>query len=891
MMNSKRFLCVVVAAAILARSLAASYIIVLAAEESVSFDAEADTAESAKGESSGAESSESVFSEAESSELKPSETGSSEIIERESLESESSELEFSEAGSSEIELSESSEAGSSLDEFPKAESSVEESSVFESASSAFSASGDEVYETVVDIEPYGYESDSFDEGIAPQAEFGGIFLIKILEDLIVAAGVNALGYIGSKQLSKDSAAFNNLKRSILSSPVVASAIDSVRAACDGDLYTLVSSAPVFLEGLKIEGIPGGKTIKLGLSAALMLAAKAAAKEWADSNSNSYEGVATSDKFVEGTVSVNSQYVSSIATSFWSYPSLDSVSDIDSFFFADGAAEYLASQGYTDSSHYFFIRKDTSGLSFKILPIPIGSSFVQFRFSSSGYYQSIMPDSVYNDFVSRLGIVTPSEFSSFVLNAPSVVRTLKFYEYIPSSSSWNVSSDSYFLGFQDFNYFSVYTCNYSKAFESGSTINRTDFIQPAIKRVVLGYNVAGKHITYDDTKAPAVPSEGYVDYNIGEADYSGFDYSDFASLHKYLADIAEKAGEADKKQDEAIEQNKGILEALNNIHSFIKTISVTVGSSGSILASILAAVGALAASTAAAIIDSLNVALSADGELSKLLSIPIEDAWKLTIYPDLAKLLSDLITGDLAGVLADVFPYIPLEDAWRNFIYPDFVKALADAAAKAPAIDIPAVEIPPIVIPDNLFASLAPPSITLNPTYDITVANDFTGLEGIISRAVEGALTKVFVPDQAAAIQKVDAMGEYFKFRDDLIYIAKEFETRVFHITPNPILKIPLGKVLIPKYRGAFGNYFIVDLTWYAYYKEFGDKVILAFVWAVFIWRLFVLLPGIINGAVGGFFRIGDLQLRYNDRAIHEALTEFHILPRMPYEERSYTEKE
>ena len=44
-----------------------------------------------------------------------------------------------------------------------------------------------------------------------------------------------------------------------------------------------------------------------------------------------------------------------------------------------------------------------------------------------------------------------------------------------------------------------------------------------------------------------------------------------------------------------------------------------------------------------------------------------------------------------------------------------------------------------------------------------------------------------------------------------------------------------------------GSVTILDLSWYAPYSELGDNIICIFAYSAFLWRLFVSLPGIING--------------------------------------------
>ena len=43
---------------------------------------------------------------------------------------------------------------------------------------------------------------------------------------------------------------------------------------------------------------------------------------------------------------------------------------------------------------------------------------------------------------------------------------------------------------------------------------------------------------------------------------------------------------------------------------------------------------------------------------------------------------------------------------------------------------------------------------------------------------------------------------------------------------------------------------IIDFSWYSPYKTYGDLIITGFVYAFFLWRIFINLPNIIHGLGG-----------------------------------------
>lgn len=63
-----------------------------------------------------------------------------------------------------------------------------------------------------------------------------------------------------------------------------------------------------------------------------------------------------------------------------------------------------------------------------------------------------------------------------------------------------------------------------------------------------------------------------------------------------------------------------------------------------------------------------------------------------------------------------------------------------------------------------------------------------------------------------------------------------------------------------------GSINVVDLSWYAPYKEYGDSIICMFCYLSFLWNIFKRLPDIIQGAGAGSYSVymaGDIQAYKN----------------------------
>ena len=446
-------------------------------------------------------------------------------------------------------------------------------------------------------------------------------------------------------------------------------------------------------------------------------------------------------------------------------------------------------------------------------------------------------------------------------------TGNYYTYDVSSASWAETENQNWL--PGYVYLSGqhgmsnwYTCSYQAAYANGASVSYNRF-SSAMVRVLYTFKTVSKHLTYNPSTAFPIPSDG-VDFDIPEDNFAGFDYPDLSALLSYVSSLSDELSrwreEQDKNQETIIQQGKDTLSAINNMHSTIGNISTFVGR---IVTSVLS-MERLLKGLPAQIADALGNTLVLPGMDD--LTQGIADAPGLIVEG-----LTDALPDILADALAVTFPNAALVFESILSFPQDIAKVMEGVSIAVPDITIPDITIPDIVIPDITVPDIPvpdvfveAPAITLNPTYDITVANDFTGLEGIISRAVEGVLTDLFIPDEATTLEKVGEMQEYFEFADELKTKIALFLTDLAGIHPSPYLKIPLGKVRDTKYSYGFGDYWVIDCTWYIPYKNFGDGIILCLFWAVFLWQLFIKLPGIISGVSGSVDGVYSSWYRYLD---------------------------
>lgn len=113
--------------------------------------------------------------------------------------------------------------------------------------------------------------------------------------------------------------------------------------------------------------------------------------------------------------------------------------------------------------------------------------------------------------------------------------------------------------------------------------------------------------------------------------------------------------------------------------------------------------------------------------------------------------------------------------------------------------------------------------------------------------LKDALNFLFVPSQERITALMDSVSSKFGFIDTIKSSINSIKDIIEGTTAAPTITV---KVNSTKYTNA-GNVAIIDLSWYAPYKSYGDSIITGFVYIFFVWRTYIHLSGIISGAAGG----------------------------------------
>ena len=123
------------------------------------------------------------------------------------------------------------------------------------------------------------------------------------------------------------------------------------------------------------------------------------------------------------------------------------------------------------------------------------------------------------------------------------------------------------------------------------------------------------------------------------------------------------------------------------------------------------------------------------------------------------------------------------------------------------------------------------------------SENFFGIK--IIEGIGDALEAIFVPDEDAINNLINTVRGKFAFIDTIHNTIETLKSMFVDTTEFPKMTITL-----PENKWKSGEVTLIDLSWYAPYKPYGDTIISAFIYIFFVWRTFIHLPSIING-VGG----------------------------------------
>ena len=624
-----------------------------------------------------------------------------------------------------------------------------------------------------------------------------IALVELLKSLIISAGVTYLGYKSVNAIA-DSDLYDSLEAAMIADPVIAETLEEARQWQETEGSSALDSGYTYQgNGFRVIGGGSGsdnnvgsalgKMVSITLSAELIRRARDIAKTWADSSSNEFTGAYIDRDLVNGYDITNKR---ELVYKAYSITDFDSISTIDTFCGSTGIEDFIKEKGYDDSNASVLCHFYSSSY-FYFLIVPFEYSYVNNWLLENDFFT-----------IDLLNVYGNAQLVSECYNSLSEESLdVSEYCYKYTYKTKDISSAA-FLSYGSTFFEKYVSFNHKTGIEQGSFYRTFTMNDTQILIDDATYSVTDKGLNYDESKADEIPDE--LTFEIPEeVARSGISEKDLAALLEYVSSLTDWIKDQTQNQEDMLEQSKNILEAINLIRSVLSSSAEDVG-------------------------DIAATVLSIPALLKKLFGV-------LPTAVDVTG-LADSIPSAIGDEIAGIFPGADTIAGNVAKLPAEFAKALEGVV-----IEVPEIVIPEIAVPDV--------DVTLEPTFDITLENDFEGLADAIALKVEGVLTGLFVPDYALTLQKFSVIRGYFGFTDGISAVVGDIFNKLWGITPSPYLKIPLGNET-SKYNYGIGEYWIIDVSWYVNYKSYGDKIILAVVWSFFIWNLFLKLPGVISGAEG-----------------------------------------
>lgn len=650
-------------------------------------------------------------------------------------------------------------------------------------------------------------------------EYAALGLYELLQALLMSAGSSVCGLTNYNDFQLSDAAYDSLVTVVFqNNPTLAKYLSKANeldmdASFRAQLEAASEGEEFSYDDLKITKSKNG--YKLQASKGLVSEAAKAIKEWADSDENSY------------TTSASTSLEDSFDMTYSNYVkrAFSSVNDIADYYSSD-VVNAIKDLGY-DDSNCMVVRKNFSYYasfweSYHSAEYVLSGSLP----SSDGLYAAfiIIPfGSSFVDLYSSASVSTRHINCGYLFDTEKLYNYKKYYENYGSSSAYSM-----ILNYkQDFDVVvysptteEVTSFSYSgdaayppywnnsdlmDIFNFANAFNNNTFFIYSLSFGLLlaeaqSLDTIAHHIT-SGTGSKYANTDDYISMDFDATTAETLSsYSSLADYVKYAMSLSAQLSDIKDAIEDSTEQNAAQAK---EIVSAINTQTDVISSGLS------------------DVITSVKVQTDA-----------ISDVLEAT------KLQTDAI-GDVIIGLDDV------------------CTAIKDLSITLPS-DLT------LTIPEEkLNINVTVPDISTEVINNIEVKHDYQALQDSIAIAVSGVLANAFVPSVDVVDTTINNFNNKFGFVSDVQTNIENIKTTIFGIKPSPILKLPIAKPT-SKYDYGLGDYFIIDVSWYGQYKKYGDTIIMALLWLMFAWRLFIKLPGIINGTSADFVQMTYAGTRLQD---------------------------
>lgn len=108
------------------------------------------------------------------------------------------------------------------------------------------------------------------------------------------------------------------------------------------------------------------------------------------------------------------------------------------------------------------------------------------------------------------------------------------------------------------------------------------------------------------------------------------------------------------------------------------------------------------------------------------------------------------------------------------------------------------------------------------------------------------LRRAFVPSEERINAITNLVKGKFAFVDSIKTGINALDETINNLGSSPRLTMTLGATQYTEEQRVV----VIDLSWYAPFKQYGDLVLTGFIYLFFLWRIFISIPNIINGLGG-----------------------------------------
>ena len=127
-------------------------------------------------------------------------------------------------------------------------------------------------------------------------------------------------------------------------------------------------------------------------------------------------------------------------------------------------------------------------------------------------------------------------------------------------------------------------------------------------------------------------------------------------------------------------------------------------------------------------------------------------------------------------------------------------------------------------------------------------NVVTAVTGLGTFIIDG-IKSLFLPEEGFFDEKLNYLCSRFSFAESIVSSVSSLVDTITKLSSSKG-QTPPSIVMELEVYGTTKLVTVIDMSWYAPYKRYGDAVISGMILLFFSWRVFVRLPGIIAGGEG-----------------------------------------